>query len=145
LLFALFFYHPPSTPVIYTLSLHDALPICSKGEVACPAGARGDLDDTVRRIQVTVGVLRREAFVVVDVPVDDEIDLSLGGIGLDIGVIKVLPHRLHARVGGDALSSSDGRVERLVKEGQRTEPGVGGQIVLKPDLLGRTRLAVDGV
>src|SRR5438105_12657661 len=37
----LFFFHDPATPEIYTLSLHDALPICGTRRVAAGATDRG--------------------------------------------------------------------------------------------------------
>src|SRR5439155_23759425 len=41
--FLFFFFHAPATPEIYTLSLHDALPIFRRGERAGPARRRGRL------------------------------------------------------------------------------------------------------
>ena len=62
------------------------------------AGAGDDLDDASGRVEVSVCVLRREAFVVMRVAIHNEVR---------VGVIKVLPERLHAEIGNNACGRSD--------------------------------------
>src|SRR5256885_16919162 len=51
----LFFFNDTATPEIYTLSLHDALPILT-GKLACPGGARSTALPALTDLAVHVGV-----------------------------------------------------------------------------------------
>src|SRR5687768_18465219 len=71
LLFIFFFFNDTATPEIYTLSLHDALPICVvRDEVLLGLVASGRIDDEVPRLGVVEPARadRPRVAVVVDLP-----------------------------------------------------------------------------
>src|SRR5215510_15909715 len=53
--FLFFFFNDPATTEIYTLSLHDALPICSCPTSTSPAKCAGAADTTARRSTCAIG------------------------------------------------------------------------------------------
>ncbi len=98
---------------------------CLEGAQALAACPHYELSNAKRRIRSAVGILRREAFVIVVVTIDND---------LRPGLIKGLPDRLHLVV----VSVPSGGEQRMMPVGQGAGRGVSGQVFAKPSLLGRT-------
>src|SRR5688572_31915416 len=86
-----FFFHDPATPDIYTLSLHDALPICD--------GA----GDAAAELQLLVG------------GVDDDVDGEVGDVALEQLQVG-LPHLDRSEEHTSELQSQSNLVCRLLLE-----------------------------
>ena len=99
-----------------------------KGHQSFATGPNDEFANAAGCIQIAVGVLRGETFIVVGVAVDDQVGS---------GVVENLPERLH----GGSCVGRRGSVERGMPESHGAGSGIRGQVGLKPLPLGRSGCA----
>src|SRR3989454_5664234 len=145
--FFFFFFNDTATTEIYTLSLHDALPICGARVIGLAdkreAGAAA-ADDRVHDADRDPGLL--EPRPLLDVELDVRCDGAGGGLGLgDPARVEAGPrHRVDEPLAVDGRHRLDPREVELTAEGARAEEAPVAAFLVAPRRDGE-RAAVRGV